>query len=481
MRRRLARVARMYPGLWRARYGEEFDALLEEVDADWRQFFDVLGGALKMQLRHGNAWKWVAALAAAGMVVAGTASFVVNQRYVSKAIVRFTPVEAGQYSPDRTAELTDLLLSRSSLAELIQKLDLYRDERSRLPLEDIVQTMRTRDLHLRAVDSMGRSDGLAFEIAFAYPDRNKAQATVSGLVEEFRQYDSDEIRNRVSMWQTLWHEPPPAALGDVFEVLDPASLPAKAIGPNHWLYLACGLAAGLLLGLVVMRRRAAFRLAGWALAGGVLAAACSYALPDAFTSTAVMRMTPAVDPERWKAQAPAELRFTRREHIERMREDILASATLERIVANPNIDLYRKRRANEPMAEVVAAMRKDLSIRFVEGPLAQGAHPATFAISFTYTDRYKAQSVVRQIVSKFSERNFDAMRASMSPAVSPEFVAMAEHGMGENLEVVDPASLPEIPQSPNRAALAAAGAAIAIALQFLIAWRRRRQIEVGAA
>ena len=42
MRRWLRRLAALYPRRWRARYGAEFAALLEEVEPDWRQFFNVL-------------------------------------------------------------------------------------------------------------------------------------------------------------------------------------------------------------------------------------------------------------------------------------------------------------------------------------------------------------------------------------------------------------------------------------------------------
>jgi hypothetical protein len=41
---------RLYPATWRARYGEEFEALLEDSSSDWPAIFDLLKGAIRMQL-----------------------------------------------------------------------------------------------------------------------------------------------------------------------------------------------------------------------------------------------------------------------------------------------------------------------------------------------------------------------------------------------------------------------------------------------
>ena len=44
-------LARLYPRQWRARYGEEFDALLEDADLTWRDIFGVLMSALEMRMK----------------------------------------------------------------------------------------------------------------------------------------------------------------------------------------------------------------------------------------------------------------------------------------------------------------------------------------------------------------------------------------------------------------------------------------------
>jgi len=67
MRRAIQLAANLYPQGWRERYGEEFDALLEDVKPGWKQFTDVLRGALKMQMTNATIyWKLAGALAIAG-------------------------------------------------------------------------------------------------------------------------------------------------------------------------------------------------------------------------------------------------------------------------------------------------------------------------------------------------------------------------------------------------------------------------------
>src|SRR5882724_10639903 len=133
--------ARFYPRAWRERYGEEFDALLEQVDAGWRHVADVLRGALTMQLRTGASYlKLAGALAVVGAFASLAASFAVPQSYVSSAVVRM--------SPRQLDFLKQQILSRGSLSEMMQRpsLNLYRGERARTPMEDIIQQMRTRDI-----------------------------------------------------------------------------------------------------------------------------------------------------------------------------------------------------------------------------------------------------------------------------------------------------------------------------------------------
>jgi hypothetical protein len=53
--KRLARwLARLYPRQWRARYGEEFEALLEDATLGWRDCFGVVLSALEIRMETTN-------------------------------------------------------------------------------------------------------------------------------------------------------------------------------------------------------------------------------------------------------------------------------------------------------------------------------------------------------------------------------------------------------------------------------------------
>jgi hypothetical protein len=46
MRQLIRWTARLYPAQWRERYGEELDALVEDIQPQWQDLFNVLLGAL---------------------------------------------------------------------------------------------------------------------------------------------------------------------------------------------------------------------------------------------------------------------------------------------------------------------------------------------------------------------------------------------------------------------------------------------------
>src|SRR5664279_2600184 len=93
-----------------------------------------------------------AAAAIVGAVAAGAISFTLPRKYVSTAVIRFTPqaVPAGtawqiEYMASRNLNQNlQNILSRSSLTEMIQRigLDLYRVG----PWEYGIEDMRSRDL-----------------------------------------------------------------------------------------------------------------------------------------------------------------------------------------------------------------------------------------------------------------------------------------------------------------------------------------------
>src|SRR5207302_1945488 len=108
---------------------------------------------------------WIVGPMFAGMVVAVVWGFMVPDTFLSYATMRITPQQVSEklitsvmnssQLAERVNQLETEILSRSTLQEIIQRpsLDLYKKERAKYPMEDVVQTMRSRDIHIFPVSS----------------------------------------------------------------------------------------------------------------------------------------------------------------------------------------------------------------------------------------------------------------------------------------------------------------------------------------
>ena len=291
MKRWIALVAKLYPRSWREEFGEEFDALLDDVRPRWRVFVDILGGAIAMQLtERSNGLKLVASTAIAGTILAWGLSFRTPPQYVSSAKVSVTPQpdpvrptspEAlRQRAAGHAAEMETRILSRVELFALIDdpNLELYKEERKKKPLEDVIEQMR-HDIRIQARPSTEEGP-IVFNISFSYPDQVKAKAVVQALANKFTEENSNITRTDIAAYRGFWGDmslinhskpAPPPPVGEVVSVLDSASLPAESVTPSRMAFLAGGLGAGLLFGLLSIfatrwpqasRQVAAFALAG---------------------------------------------------------------------------------------------------------------------------------------------------------------------------------------------------------------------------
>jgi LPS O-antigen subunit length determinant protein (WzzB/FepE family) len=200
MRQLIRWTARLYPAPWRDRYGEELDALIEGFQPQWEDLFNVLLGALRMQMTTWNSLKIVSAVALAGALVAGVFALRTQDRYVSTAVMRIAPAGHADSDPQRT-------------------LDRLQQKANQL-------LSRDKALRIRLVQAQG-GGGPAFVISCEYPDKLKAQAVVRELVSSF-------------------------ATEKILEILDPPSLPQRHIYPNRPMIVGVGLFGGAVLGLLAV-------------------------------------------------------------------------------------------------------------------------------------------------------------------------------------------------------------------------------------
>jgi len=226
-----------------------------------------------------------------GLVAGFLTSFLIAPRYVSTAVMALQELSG---DPDRSKIHHNLIefylacqgevTSRSSLSALIQNpsVNLYEEERQKLPLEDVIEKMR-HEVQVTIEDRPGypRETTTVFRIRFVYPNPFKAQAATQLLITRFidtaqrrilaREYNDtppgavtriEQLEARVAELEKRAgigapDSQPHLAVPIRAEVLEPASLPERAESPNRPLFAGAGLLAGFaaLLAAAISRRR----------------------------------------------------------------------------------------------------------------------------------------------------------------------------------------------------------------------------------
>lgn len=222
MRHVMRIVANLYPHSWRERYGEEFAALLDDVNPGAGTAFNILTGAIGMQIRN---WRlgWAIAISAAVASAAfGAMLVVVPKTYVSQGTLLL-----GQGGLDSLQAAAQRVESRMVLASVITSEKLYLRERSRMPTEDVLDLMR-RDVKVEPARQGSQS---VIAVAFNYPDPQIAQRVTAKLLASF--------------------------VDQGLRALNPASLPLAPTRSVPRLAAVSGVSGLVMLGLLSFLRRRA--------------------------------------------------------------------------------------------------------------------------------------------------------------------------------------------------------------------------------
>jgi len=219
MKQLIRLIVWLYPLSWRHRYRREFDALLADIRPGWRDFLDVLKGALEMHMTMGMLGKRVAVFGLTGALLAAALSFTLRDKYLSEALVTVSNA-AGQ-----AGELEQLVLralNRDSLIGIIEKQHLYERERMGEPIDAVIDKMRSNiTIRLRSPT--------ALEVSFAYPDALRAQNATTDLLGRLIE------ENAASSISTILRlNAPPSMQGPIW--------------PNRAVITGLGLGAGVFMG-----------------------------------------------------------------------------------------------------------------------------------------------------------------------------------------------------------------------------------------
>jgi polysaccharide chain length determinant protein (PEP-CTERM system associated) len=154
--------------------------------------------------------------------------------------------------------------------------------------------------------------------------------------------------------------------------------------------------------LDIVRRQKGW-LIGPLLAGTVIACVAAFLWPDTYVSTASIRVVPPQVPERL---VPTNVSTQMADRINSMAQTILSRANLTNIIQS--YDLYPRERSRLPLDDIIEKMIKNISISPLTALPASGGNrgPAqAFSISFRYENRYLAQKVTRDLMSRFIDEN----------------------------------------------------------------------------
>jgi polysaccharide chain length determinant protein (PEP-CTERM system associated) len=464
---------------------------------------------------------WIVGPMFAGLVLAVVVAFMWPDTYISQAVMRITPQQVPEnlipsvlntQMAERLNQMQQEILSRTSLQELIQRpaLDLYKRERQRLPLEDIIQDMRNKYVKIQMMETPNSSGerrfASAFLIQFSYTDRYKAQAVVRELVTKFTEQNVTVQRNQATLTTSFLNDELKTSK-DNLDHLDedilkfksenqgrlPEQLPAniqslqglrmelnqlnEAINrdnqekmfqestlqslKNQTSFISNNLEDTVTNQTTAVKNERLIRLNQAIQDGKSNLAGLKQTFTEDYPDIKTMQARlSALEKERddlekqeieqaATAPAPAAPRRVSNPQMQKSLQDVQAqtAATQVRIQA-ATMDIEERTRQRAELEKQIVAIQSRIEM---SPPLEQ-----------RYAALLRDYDLAKQNYSEMVKR-----RETSNTAQNLE-----EHKAGQNLEVLDPASLPEAPSEPNRLAIAGIGTMLGLVAGIVLAGGR---------
>jgi len=175
---------------------------------------------------------------------------------------------------------------------------------------------------------------------------------------------------------------------------------------------------------------------GFGVAGALLCSAVSFvALPDQFVSSTILHVNTMME--------EPSTDFTGKLAVGLI-QNTLSRDSLTGVIERQG--LYQRERANKGMDEAIDKMRRDIMFDRI-------GRSNEFSVAFRYGDAKQAQQTEHELINKLMAANV----AFSMGRCCPQLGALRQ--IPFNLQVLDPASLPKRPSSPNRILIAAMGLA----------------------
>jgi uncharacterized protein involved in exopolysaccharide biosynthesis len=358
----------------------------------------------------------------------------------------------------RIARIREQVLSRGDLIQLIEQNDLYPNERRSKPLSKIIEKMRlSTNVGALASDigqqSSTQNNTIAIAMSFDYPDPVKSQAVLQSFVSKFLSMDSEDVENQANLTVRFLEDQANKLQSQISDIegqltslkaRNGAALASTGAPP----LIDTGSVSAQITSLqnenrqlIAQSRRPAQTNSALATAEAQLAAAQAQ-FSDTHPDVIALK------------QRVAQLRRT-------TQESGSADTTQEQIAANNAAIHQLMEQRDASLARVSTAMAGQARAPAIEEQAMQLENRA---------------STLRNQYQQVSENLLKAQNSAR----------MASEQRAEHLSLVEPATLPDRPFSPNRPLLIAAGAGAGLVLGLLLALglellsrpvRSARQIE----
>ena len=163
-------------------------------------------------------FRWVLAPAFAGLIISTVTAYMMQDTYVSRALVRIVPQQiadnlvqniSSQQLVDHINGMAESILSRNTLTNLINTYHLYRSDLKSEPMEDVVNKMH-QAVVISATPGIANVAGKAtpaMQIQFTYNDAHLAKTVCDDIVARFMsQNTQDSLESQEQANQFLGDE-----------------------------------------------------------------------------------------------------------------------------------------------------------------------------------------------------------------------------------------------------------------------------------
>ena len=211
MRRWIELAAQLYPRSWREEYGDEFAALLDDVRASRACIPECTGRGDQNADDEGNELGEAGGRDGGGRgdcrvgnELRGRAEFrasaVIAVTPQADPVRPVSPEVLDKRSAQRLAAIEGEILSRTSLADIVVSLGLYQKERSRMPLEDVLEQMREKIRIEARPPAKGGLSPIVLSISVRLSRQGDGLAAVRDPCPEFTRANATSNRNEANMY-----------------------------------------------------------------------------------------------------------------------------------------------------------------------------------------------------------------------------------------------------------------------------------------